>query len=387
MTLPYWLAEASAWRARTPEPTSTETTRVDVDVEVVGGGVTGCSCALALAERGLRVRVHEARGVAGGASGRNGGFALRGSADPYDRVREELGVTRAQLLWAMTEEALEQMQGLAGDALRPVGSLRLSADEPERERLAREFDALCEDGFDAEWIDALPAPLDQRFTGAILHPRDAAIDPARWVRRLARRAIDHGAEIVEGARVALDALDAPALVVAVDASIADLLAELAHVVRPVRGQMLATEPIPRRLFERPHYARNGFDYWQQLPDGRLLVGGRRDVDLDAEYTAVEETTDAIQSELQRLVIELAGDLPAVTHRWAGVWGETPDRLPLVGQVPGRENVWVAGGYSGHGNVLGFACGELVARAIAGETLPELELFDPRRFGGAEGESG
>jgi glycine/D-amino acid oxidase-like deaminating enzyme len=40
---------------------------------------------------------------------------------------------------------------------------------------------------------------------------------------------------------------------------------------------------------------------------------------------------------------------------------------------------VAGGYSGHGNVLGLACGEIVARAVAGEDSPELELFDVARF--------
>ena len=48
-------------------------------------------------------------------------------------------------------------------------------------------------------------------------------------------------------------------------------------------------------------------------------------------------------------------------------------------MPGRDGVWVAGGYSGHGNVLGLACGDLVARAILGEQPPELELFDPARF--------
>jgi D-amino-acid dehydrogenase len=54
-------------------------------------------------------------------------------------------------------------------------------------------------------------------------------------------------------------------------------------------------------------------------------------------------------------------------------------LPLVGRVPGRDRTWVAAGYSGHGNVLGFACGELVAGAILGEPAPQLELFDPARF--------
>src|SRR5438132_7753175 len=48
-----------------------------VDVAIVGAGVTGCSCALTLADAGLRVRVHDAREVAGGASARIGGFACR----------------------------------------------------------------------------------------------------------------------------------------------------------------------------------------------------------------------------------------------------------------------------------------------------------------------
>jgi len=53
------------------------------EVAVVGGGVTGCSAALTLAERGVRVRLHEAREIAAGASGRNGGFALRGATLPH----------------------------------------------------------------------------------------------------------------------------------------------------------------------------------------------------------------------------------------------------------------------------------------------------------------
>jgi gamma-glutamylputrescine oxidase len=61
------------------------------DVEIVGAGITGISAALTLAEDGKRVRIHDARGVADGASGRNGGFALRGGAMPYDHARKSLG--------------------------------------------------------------------------------------------------------------------------------------------------------------------------------------------------------------------------------------------------------------------------------------------------------
>src|SRR5439155_123858 len=42
-------------------------------------------------------------------------------------------------------------------------------------------------------------------------------------------------------------------------------------IRPVRGQMLASAPLGRRVFERPAYANRGYRYWRQRPDGRLLV--------------------------------------------------------------------------------------------------------------------
>jgi gamma-glutamylputrescine oxidase len=98
------------------------------EVIVIGGGVTGCSCALRLAEAGIHVRVHEARRVAGGASGRNGGFALRGAASPYDEAVAALGPDGARRLMQLTERGLDLLEELAGDAFRRVGSLRLAAD-------------------------------------------------------------------------------------------------------------------------------------------------------------------------------------------------------------------------------------------------------------------
>jgi glycine/D-amino acid oxidase-like deaminating enzyme len=294
-----------------------------------------------------------------------------------------MGADGARLLWQLSERALDAMAVLAGDDLRRTGSLRLAVDEDERSELAAELEALRDDGFDAGWLDRLSPPLDRLFVAALVHPHDGAIHPARWVRRLAGKAVDTGVEIVEGSRVDLVELGAEAIVIATDGLTSDLLPEVRRTVVPVRGQMLATAPLASRLFDRPHYARHGFDYWQQLPDGRLVVGGKRDLAFETEFTDVDGTTPLVQGALEVFAAELVGGiLPAVTHRWAGIWGETPDSRPLAGPVPGRPGVWVAGGYSGHGNVLGFACGELVARAVAGESAPELALFDPARFAGS-----
>ena len=354
------------------------------EVAVIGGGVTGCSCALTLAERGVRVRLYEASEIAGGASGRNGGFALRGAAAAYDEARRALGDERARLLMELTERSLDRLEALAGDAFRRVGSLRLAFDDDEREALRREHDALRDHGFAVEWVDELEPPLDGLYRAAILHPRDGALQPARWVRRLAVHTANAGADIRERAPVTVDELDADVIVVAGDGFIPSLLPELP--IHSTRGQVLATEPLRLRRYEQPHYARGGYDYWHQLPDGRLVIGGNRDAALTTEETDVEETTELVQARLDALVEKLVGHRPAVTDRWAGIWGTTPDLIPLVGPVPGHEHAWVAGGYSGHGNVLGLACGDLVARAILGERPAELEIFDPNRAGLARSES-
>ena len=373
MAEPYWLDEPShPFPSRAPAGAD--------DVAVVGGGVTGLSCALTLAEHGMRVRVHEARTIASGASGRNGGFALRGAAMPYDRARERLGADRASALWRWTEETLDRMEGLAGDALRRVGSLRLAADEKERDELIAEHEALRSDGFAVEWLDELDEPLAANYAGAVLHPRDGALHPGRWIRELARRAAQAGVDVREHDRVeSLSGIDADVIVIASDGYPSGVLGEVDELVQPTRGQVVVTEPLAVRLYERPHYARYGFDYWQQTDDDRLILGGRRDTRLDHEFTAEETVTEPIQRALEAFAEELIGERPKITHRWAGIFGQSPDLMPLAGPVPGRDDVWVAAAYSGHGNVLGFRRGELVAQAILGRPAPELDLFDPSRL--------
>src|SRR5579862_6602207 len=297
---PYWLDEPA-------DDLSHIDAKGKAEVAVIGGGVTGCSCALTLAERGIRVRLYEQRRVAGGASGRNGGFASRGPALPYDLARSELGVERARLLMSLTERSLDRMERLAGDAFRRVGIVRLAVDADEADTLLRELEALRADGFAAEWLAELPVPLDRLYTGAILHPTDGAISPARWVRRLARLAVDAGAEILEGRQVWVDELDADAVVVCGDGFTASLLPELGELVVPTRGQMLATSPLSELRYPQPHAARDGYDFWQQLPDGRLVIGGSRDAAIADEYTDLEEPTPLIQDRIGALAERLAGE--------------------------------------------------------------------------------
>jgi glycine/D-amino acid oxidase-like deaminating enzyme len=199
-------------------------------------------------------------------------------------------------------------------------------------------------------------------------------------RRVAECAVAFGAEFVEEHRVtSLSELEAERVLVATDGYPSGVLGQFERLIVPTRGQMIATEPFPDRLFECPHFGRRGFDYWQQLEDGRMTAGGFRDVDTTTEFTAEEETTATIQAALEDFLASIVGRRLEVTHRWAGIFGLVLDFLPVVGRVPQQEGIWISAGYSGHGNVLGFMCGDLVARAMLGEESPQLELFDPERL--------
>src|SRR4051812_29790964 len=140
MSGPYWLEDDS------PAPVSRRGGG-SPDRESLGAGITGCSAALALAREGRRVVVHDARGIAEGASGRNGGFALRGGAARYDVARETYGDDESRELWRRTEAALDELEAAGGDAVRRGGRPRLAAGGGELGPIRGEVAALRGGGF------------------------------------------------------------------------------------------------------------------------------------------------------------------------------------------------------------------------------------------------
>jgi len=100
------------------------------------------------------------------------------------------------------------------------------------------------------------------------------------------------------------------VVVATDGYSDGVLPGLSAAIRPARAQMLATAPLTERHFDEPVYARDGWDYWQQAPDGRLLIGGWRDAELEREFTSVDEPTPTLQARIEAFAGRLLGRRPA-----------------------------------------------------------------------------
>ncbi len=363
---------------------------------MVGAGVAGLSCALHLARAGVDVVVLERDVVAAGASGRNGGFLLAGMPDFYPEARERHGAERARAIYAATLEAQERIYELAGElglshAVRRCGALRVAASEEEARAVRRQVEALREDGLPGELLerDELPQALRGWAHNACLTPHDGALHPGHWIRGLARAAERAGARLYERSPVSAPVpapaegplrtpegeLTAAQVVVAADGALPALVPGLAARVRPRRLHMVATAAHPRRVLDRPVYSRQGLDYVQQEPGGRLLAGGFSDLDAAASYTDREEGDPRVWERIERWLREDLGVPEPATHRWVGVVGYSEERLPCVGELDGRPGLHVAGGYSGHGNVPGFMAGAELARAIAAQ--PGAATSSPR----------
>jgi gamma-glutamylputrescine oxidase len=393
--LPFWLNEPY-------EPRPPLTGAVEVEACVIGGGVGGLSCARRLAVHGIETLVLERDTVAGGASGRNGGFLIAGLAPFHNDAVELYGREYAARVYARTLEVQQEIYALAtelgvGDAVRRVGSLRVSSSEEEAEHVRRHAAALWEDGFPAEQLEReeLPPALRRSALNACLTDHDGSLQPARWIRALAGDAERAGVRIHEGSAVrapvkapsegplevatpgeaAAPVGGAPTgraatvrarhVIVAADGALPTLVPSYADRVRARRLHMVATEPLPERIVDRLVYARWGYEYFQQRPDGRILAGGFGDVDGEASYTDRGDGDPRIWDRIARYLREDIGVDAAITHRWTGTVGYSQGRRPFVGSVPGRPGLWVAGGYSGTGNVVGFLAGQEVADTIAG----------------------
>jgi glycine/D-amino acid oxidase-like deaminating enzyme len=339
---------------------------VHADVCVVGLGGSGLVCVRELQRLGARVVGLDAGRVGGGAAGRNGGFLLAGLASFYHDAVATLGRERSRALYQLTLEELDRIEEETPEGVERGGSLRLAESEEERQDCRAQLAAMRADDLPVEWYEGPEG-------SGLLVPGDGSFQPLLRCRTLAAAAFAAGARLFEhspvvsvgegAAHTENGVVRAPIVIVAVDGALERLLPELAPRVRTARLQMLATAPTEEVRIERPVYARWGYDYWQQRPDGSIALGGGRDVGGETEWTTEATPTAPVQEALERRLRNHLGVQAPITHRWAASVGYTEDGLPVVGEV--RRGVWAIGGYSGTGNVIGALLGRGVARAVLG----------------------
>lgn len=336
------------------------------DACVIGLGGSGLTLIEELLARDERVIGLDAHDVGAGAAGRNGGFLLAGTYDFYHDAIRRHGHERAKAIYPATIGEMQRIAEAAPGCVRAVGSKRIAATAEEIDDCRAQYDALTADGWPCEWHEGADG------VGLFL-PTDAAFSPLARCRVLATRAQNDGASLyantpvlsIDGTcvRTPHGVVHCGRVFVAVDGRLELLLPELTGRVRTARLQMLATAPTREITVPCPMYYREGYEYWQQLPDGRIALGGFRDAGGPGEWTHDTTASAVVQEHLERFLREHLKVEAPITHRWAASAGYTDTGLPIIEQV--RPHVWALGGYSGTGNVIGALSARAVVAAADG----------------------
>jgi sarcosine oxidase, subunit beta len=64
---------------------------------------------------------------------------------------------------------------------------------------------------------------------------------------------------------------------------------------------------------------------------------------------------------------------------SGVYDVTPDHQPILGSIPGHDDVFVACGFSGHGFMIAPAVARITADAIEGRRDEAIDVLGIDRF--------
>jgi glycine/D-amino acid oxidase-like deaminating enzyme len=357
----------------------------------MGAGIVGIACARELALAGFAVTIVDRGGVAGATTAHGEGNILVSDKGPGPELRLARFSRR---LWP---EVLAD--GDAAAEWEPKGGIVVATADAGADLLLRFAADQRGAGVRAEPLDA-PAlaeaepNLTREVTAAIHYPEDAQVQPAGAATVLlatARSSVRTGCEVygavtsggrLTGVRTSTGVLAADVFVNAAGPWAGELSRRLGAPVgvRPRRGEILVTTPLPPTVFHKVYDAdyvgATGSDAEELQASavveatraGTILLGSsRRLAGFDDRLRP--GVLSAIARRALRLFPSLA-NVP-VMRAYGGFRPYVADHLPIIGADPRLAGLWHATGHEGAGIGLSVGTARLLADLVTGRT-PEID---------------
>lgn len=358
----------------------------DVDYTIVGSGIVGLTCALRLRENHptSKILILERGLLPNGASTKNAGFACFGSiseilddlkthseAEVVALIKQRVdGISRLRKL---LEDKTINYQEYGGYELftQADGELYRVCVEaiPRINKLLfpifnREVYRVREDEFGFKNIQPK----------VIFNACEGQIDTGMMMQALLTLAQSKGIQILNNTTVKAYAENASAVEVVTDhlqfktkkllIATNGFARELGlEQVKPARAQVLVTNPIPSLNIKGTFHLDKGYYYFRNI-NNRILFGGGRNLDFQAEETTEMSQTALVQNELERLLREVI--LPntpfTIDHRWSGIMGVGSQKKPIVQQL--SDHTYCGVRLGGMGVAIGSTVGKELADLLS-----------------------
>ncbi|KAH7125800.1 FAD dependent oxidoreductase [Dactylonectria macrodidyma] len=391
-TSSYWLSQ--------PHPQlqnfcSSEKLPAYADTVIIGSGISGSLIAHELCTRRSHgadkpVIMLEARSLASGATGRNGGHIKPDCYKNFASYQRRHGTEVAKSLCRFELDNMRESvkfiteQGLAETVdlveTKSVDFFMTQKAWVDAQESLKLYSKANGDLREIEAYDKAEAENKFRFSGicgAVTYPA-CSLWPYKLAVGLVEKAVANGMQLfthtaalkitpASERKWQIHTSRGPILCDkifhATNGYVSHLLPELTRKVVPVKGNVIAMEPSPElAACPLPHTAGvqwgEDFDYMIQRPvDGKPLIYGGGDLHHKRKLLGPvgdaddSTTTPEIVSALLRFPIDhIRGWGPESIPRytWSGVMGLTADGFPFVGGVPGRPGQFASVGYTGHG---------------------------------------
>src|SRR5262245_2037296 len=361
------------------------------DVVIIGGGAAGCAVAYYLGQAGVKATLIERQGIGMQASGYSAGGVnpLHGLAASM----RSLAMASFTLHLALWDE-LQQSTGRDCQG-RIISTVKVAFSEADVPALREEFDIFAATpGFSAHWLDrASLRALEPRLTPDVMQGvylyGNGVVDSHLFTVSLAEAAQRYGATLrigtvrglqqshgrVTGVQLDAGMLACDTVVLAMGPWVqeAEAWLGLSIPVRPLKGEILRME------LQGP-----GLAHDFASPEVSLFSRGNQVwCGATQEWCAFDKTPSATaRRSLLSGAIQL---LPAIAsamlvQHTACLRPVTSDWLPIVGQAPGWENVYLATGGEKKGILLSPAIGKAIADLITtGSTPLDITPCAPQRF--------
>jgi len=388
-------ARGSKLEGRSSRPQARHAKPSGGDVVVIGGGLVGCAVAYELARRGARCLLLDSRRAGMAATNAAAGILapLAEFQRPGALVRFGLEGLRRYPEWAA--RLREEVPGI--DVEMDIGGvLRVAFDEHDMKELRAGLRYRTQLGvelieLDEALVHEVEPRLSERVIGGVLCPDEGHVSNQLFTLAVSRAAKQLGTRIIEGApvtgfghegarvtsvRTPRGAFECEHVVLAAGAWSGAIAKKLrAEVpVFPVRGQMLALG----RMVTPVHTVVWGpRGYLVPRANGLVFAGATVE---DVGFRI--RTTQRGLAQVRRGAFELVPQLRHAREHfsWAGLRPGSPDGLPILGPLPGWDNVTLATGHYRNGILLGPITGELIAQSIVEGRVPkQLAPFTPKRF--------